>query len=102
MTDLPLPSVLGGLLGPGQPEVTCDTCFEELDRYVELEMTGSDPETAVPGMRAHLHGCPACAEEHHSLTDLLHNDQADGPLPTDNAQAPTGRVPAPDSRGSTA
>ena len=76
MTDQQLPPALHRLLGPAQPEVTCEVCFDELDRYVDLELTGADPETAVPGMRAHLHGCPACAEEHQSLTALLLNDQA--------------------------
>jgi hypothetical protein len=60
------------LLGPGSPEVSCETCFAELDRYVELELR--DPagaERAVPGMRAHLEGCPACGEEHESLLELL-------------------------------
>ncbi len=46
--------VIAALLGPGQPEVDCDTCFAELDRYVELVVTRRDAETAVPGMRAHL------------------------------------------------
>lgn len=59
------------LLGPGQPEVTCDVCFAELDRYVDLELAGGDAEAAVPGMAAHLRGCPACGEEHTSLTALL-------------------------------
>ncbi len=59
------------LLGPGRPEVSCDTCFSELDRYVELEIAGADAETAVPGMAAHLEGCPACAEDHNSLTAIL-------------------------------
>jgi hypothetical protein len=63
--------VLSRLLGPGEPEVTCEVCFEELDRYVELELTGADAEAAVPGMDAHLRGCPACSEEHASLTALL-------------------------------
>ncbi len=57
------------LLGPGQFEVTCDVCFAELDRYVEL--AGADADAAVPGMAAHLNGCPACGEEHASLTALL-------------------------------
>jgi hypothetical protein len=59
------------LLGPAAPEVGCDTCFEELDRYVELERQGADAEAAVPGLRAHLEGCPACREEHESLHALL-------------------------------
>ncbi len=63
--------VLRQLLGPGQSEVTCEVCFDELDRYIELELAGADPEAAVPGMRAHLHGCPACSEEYESLTALL-------------------------------
>ena len=57
------------LLGPDGPEVSCETCFEELDRYVELELAGDDAEAAVPGMRAHLEGCPACAEDHAALRD---------------------------------
>ena len=67
-----LSPMLRRLLGPGQTEVTCEVCFDELDRYVELKHTGADPEEAVPGMRAHLDGCPACSEEHDSLTALLH------------------------------
>jgi len=63
--------VLSRLLGPGELEVSCEVCFEELDRYVELELAGADAEAAVPGMAAHLRGCPACSEEHASLTALL-------------------------------
>jgi hypothetical protein len=59
------------LLGPAEPELSCDECFERLDRYVELELTGVDADRAVPGMRAHLEGCPACREDHDSLRDLL-------------------------------
>ena len=28
---------------------------------------GADPDAAVPGLRAHLEGCPACREDHDSL-----------------------------------
>jgi len=63
--------VLSRLLGPDEPEVTCEVCFDELDRYVELQLRGLDAEAAVPGMAAHLRGCPACSEEHASLTALL-------------------------------
>ena len=62
---------LGRLLGPAGAEVDCDVCFEELDRYVELEVAGADADAAVPGLRAHLAGCPACREEHDSLVALL-------------------------------
>ena len=72
MTERQRPDrALGRLLGPGRPEVDCETCFDELDRYVELEVAGADADAAVPGLRAHLDGCPACREEHDSLFALL-------------------------------
>jgi hypothetical protein len=66
---------LKALLGPHGPELTCDECFEHLDRFVELELEGRDPEVAVPGMRAHLAGCPACAEDHASLLALVESER---------------------------
>ena len=65
---------LAGALGPAGPELTCEQCFEELDRYAELEHAGSDADAAVPGMRAHLEGCPACDEDHRSLLALLDSE----------------------------
>ena len=71
-----LKQVLGRLLGPAAPEVGCDVCFEELDRFVELEVAGQDAEAAIPGLRAHLDGCPACREEHESLYALVSGQHA--------------------------
>ena len=62
------------LLGPAEPEVSCDVCFEELDRYVDLELAGVDADAAIPGLRAHLDGCPACREDHDSLLALAGSD----------------------------
>jgi len=64
------------LLGPGEPEVGCDACFDYLDRYVELELAGADADAGVPGLRAHLAGCPACREEYESLRALVGGEQA--------------------------
>jgi len=63
--------IVAGLLGPAGPELTCEECFELLDVYVDSERSGEDADARIPGMRAHLTGCPACAEEHSTLTDLL-------------------------------
>lgn len=63
--------LLGGLLGPADPELGCDECFDLLDVYVDAELAGADADARVPKMRAHLEGCPACAEEHESLRELL-------------------------------
>jgi anti-sigma factor RsiW len=76
MESRPVPRGLHRLLGPAGPDIGCDACFDELDRYVELELSGADAEAAVPGMRVHLDGCPACAEEHASLRALVAHDAA--------------------------
>ena len=63
--------LLARLTGPPGPELTCDQCFEQLDCYVELELADADADTAIAGMRAHLEGCSACAEDRDSLRALL-------------------------------
>jgi hypothetical protein len=65
------------LLGPAGPELDCEECFEVLDTYVELELAGADADAEVPGMRAHLQGCPACRADHDSLLALLLSDPRD-------------------------
>ena len=65
-----LEQVLGRVLGPAEPEVGCDVCFAELDRYVDLQIAGGDADAAIPGLRVHLAGCPACREEYESLFAL--------------------------------
>jgi hypothetical protein len=67
---------LGKLLGPAGLDVGCEVCFDELDRYVELELAGKDADAAIPGLRAHLEGCPACREEHESLRALVSGERA--------------------------
>ena len=68
-------SLTDGLLGSEGPELGCDECFAELDRYVELELAGEDPDAQLPGLRAHLAGCLACREEHESLRALVADER---------------------------
>ncbi len=71
-----LEQALDRVLGPAGPEVGCDECFDQLDRFVELELAGTDVDAALPGLRAHLDGCPACREEHESLRALVLADDS--------------------------
>jgi hypothetical protein len=68
--------LIGRLLGPAGPELSCERCFEELDRYVELELSGADADAAIPGLRTHLEGCSACAEDHETLRAMLNQQGA--------------------------
>ena len=72
----PASDLVGRLLGPAGPELTCEECFQRLDRYVELEREGHAADSAIPGMQAHLQGCPACAEDHESLVALLDDESS--------------------------
>jgi hypothetical protein len=78
------PPIIDRLLGPEHPELGCDECFDNIDRYVETELGGPFGPCAACvspaecrhdrhclGMRAHLLGCPTCAEEYASLKALL-------------------------------
>ncbi len=71
-----LKQALGRVLGSSGPDVGCDECFARLDEYVEIELAGRDPDATIPGLRAHLAGCPACREEHESLRALVGGEQA--------------------------
>jgi hypothetical protein len=71
-----LKQALGRLLGPEGPEIGCDECFEDLDRYVELELAGRNAEAQLPGFKAHLYGCPACREDYESLKAFVGGKQA--------------------------
>jgi hypothetical protein len=83
-------NLLKGLLGPEGPELSCEECFAELNRYVELELSEADADAAVPGMRAHLEGCGACNEEHQSLRALVEAEMASPPPPIDDSSTPAG------------
>ena len=41
MTTQTLQPLVARLLGPAAAEIGCDECFDELDRYVELELVGT-------------------------------------------------------------
>jgi hypothetical protein len=64
------------MIGPVGPELGCDECFDQLDVFVELELTGVKAEVAMPVMRAHLVGCSACRDDHDSLLAFVRTDPA--------------------------
>ncbi len=75
MTDRPDKETMERLLGPAEPELLCDECFEKIDQYVELELEGAAANERIPGMRPHLDGCPACREEYESLRDFVRSSE---------------------------
>ena len=41
-------ATLRRLLGPSEPELGCEDCFEQLDRYVEIELVVGRPTRRSP------------------------------------------------------
>jgi hypothetical protein len=51
-------------------EISCSECFDQVSRFVELELTGQDAAAKLPKLRQHLNQCPACRAEYETLRDL--------------------------------
>jgi hypothetical protein len=78
MTNEAADPTMERLLGPPEPELLCDECFEKVDQYVDLELRGAAADEKIPGMRSHLDGCPACLEEYESLREIVHASESEG------------------------
>jgi hypothetical protein len=50
-----------------ESEIGCDECFEQMDRFVEIEVSGSDAATAMPLVHDHLRKCEDCHEKYEAL-----------------------------------
>jgi hypothetical protein len=72
-------NLLTALTGPGEPELGCDECFDTLDVYVEAVLAGQPADERVPGMSAHLAGCPACHEDFLSLVTFVAREEVSRP-----------------------
>jgi hypothetical protein len=56
-------------------ELSCDECFEQLDRFAELQLAGKSAAEAMPLVQDHLDRCGDCREEFELLLAAL---QAEG------------------------
>jgi len=52
-------------------EIGCGECFEQLDRFVELELAGKNAAQALPLVEDHLDRCGNCREEFEALKAAL-------------------------------
>jgi hypothetical protein len=56
-------------------EVGCETCFDSLDKFVELELDGKDASQALPLVKRHLELCNGCNDEYKALLAALQQIQ---------------------------
>jgi hypothetical protein len=52
-------------------EIGCDECFEQLDRFVEMELADKNAAEAMPLVQDHLERCDDCREEFEALLAAL-------------------------------
>lgn len=72
-----LKDLLHRVLKTRTEEIGCDTCYESLDRFVEIELDGKDAAQALPLVQNHLDRCQGCNEEYKVLLTALQNLQND-------------------------
>ena len=53
-------------------EIGCDECFERLDGFAEVGLSGVDASAAMPLVRDHLDKCADCRSELETLLRSLH------------------------------
>ena len=66
-----LKSLMRSIFMTHRDEIGCDTCFDQMDLFAELTLTGKDVATAVPQVYRHLQMCKACREEFEALLSAL-------------------------------
>ena len=52
-------------------ELTCGHCYDELDQFIEMKLSGINVEEAMPLVQEHLGRCAACREEYEALLEAL-------------------------------
>ena len=71
-----LKELLRRVLRTRPDEVGCETCYESLERFVELELEGKDAKQALPLIQRHLEVCTGCHDEYEALLTALQTLQS--------------------------
>ena|SRR3712207_927119 len=64
-------AVMGEIHDIREEEIGCDECFEQVDRFVEVHLSGLDAARAMPLVLEHLQVCGECRDEFVALLDAL-------------------------------
>lgn len=64
-----------------EEEISCSECFDQVSRFVDLEITGESAEIKMPRVKQHLNQCAACREEYETLLALRRLEEQ-GQLPS--------------------
>jgi hypothetical protein len=54
-----------------EEELSCGHCYDELDQFIDMKLSGINVEEAMPLVKEHLDRCAACREEYETLLEVL-------------------------------
>ena len=66
-----LKSVVRAIMASRPDEIGCAECFEQLDRFVDLSLSGKTTAEAMPLVEQHLERCRDCREEFEALLSAV-------------------------------
>ena len=52
-------------------EISCPACFEQIDRFAEIALSGRNAAQAMPLVQDHLDHCQECRQEFQVLLFIL-------------------------------
>jgi hypothetical protein len=64
-------ALIGEIADTREVEIGCDECFERLDGFVEMKLSGLNAAEAMPLVRDHVEICGECREEFEALLAAL-------------------------------
>jgi hypothetical protein len=62
------------LAGTRENEIGCEECFEHLDKFVDMYLSGEDPTKVMPLVQHHLDMCNCCHEDFLGLVHAMQSD----------------------------
>ena len=66
-----LKEIARGIMTARPDEIGCAECFDQMDRFVDLELAGKEAAEAMPLVQDHLDRCGNCREEFEALLAAL-------------------------------
>lgn len=52
-------------------EINCEECYNKIEKFVDMELSGKSAEEAMPLVEEHLQRCSECREEYEVLLTAL-------------------------------
>jgi hypothetical protein len=66
-----LDKLLRAIADTRETEIGCDECFEQMDHFAEMELSGMDAGSVMPLVSDHLSNCEDCREKFEALLGAM-------------------------------